>query len=570
MNEPAHPENPSQSEQQRLRIEQLEQQLLELSLQNRQLQQQVNGLTSRADKLDEVREMAAIGVYELDHISGKFQANDELGWLLGCESSALDSWQKFIAFLSPEMAEVLESQVNASLNEQLMLELDIDVTHANGEQKYFKHHMKHFYAANGLPLSSVGLLQDLTVERRTLAELRQANHAAQAASVAKTQFLATMSHEIRTPMNAILGFTELLKHDRSLTLKQQRAVDTILQSGQHLLTILNSILDMAKIEAGKLELLALPFNLHRLLLHVQSVFTGLAEQKQLQFECDIAQNVPQWVVGDEGKVRQILYNVLGNAMKFTLQGGVRLSAYVIACHEDAVQIGLRVVDSGIGIAQQQLSAIFEPFHQVDGANQTTTGTGLGLSISSQLAKLMQGEIAAHSTLGQGSEFTISLVLAVSQELAKQASRSQPVGLTDDSIRPSVLVVDDQAFNRELLHTILTDLALPTTTAEDGEQAIAHWQAEQPDLILMDIMMPKLDGIHAMQQIRAASGGKQVPIVAITASALGDEVLKIYQAGFDAVLIKPVQYQQLLHTLAQQTGVSLRYESEQDCDTHQVS
>jgi signal transduction histidine kinase/DNA-binding NarL/FixJ family response regulator len=410
-------------------------------------------------------------------------------------------------------------------------------------------------------------------------ELAQARDAAEAANHAKSAFLAQMSHELRTPLNGILGYAQILKRQR-LAPDAINGLTIIQQSGEHLLTLINDILDLAKIEAGKLELNLTPLHLPSFLDGIVGIVRARAQAKQLTLVFKISPSLPDWVQADETRLRQVLLNLLGNAIKFTDTGQLTLrvsaareasdleleagqAAHIVGIKPlGAGLIRFEVADTGAGIAPEQLERIFQPFEQVGELRRQAEGAGLGLAISRQLVRLMSGELYVTSAVGRGSTFWFEapVLLAETGKRAAAAHEREIAGY--HGLCRTVLLADDIASNRAVLHAMLEPLGFSVLEAEDGRQAIELAQQAHPDLILMDRHMPVLSGVEAVRRIRQIPDLRGVPIIATSASVSEADQALIRAAGYDDFLPKPIAWPRLLVQLAEFLQLEWLYASTQ--------
>jgi PAS domain S-box-containing protein len=427
---------------------------------------------------------------------------------------------------------------------------------------------------------NLGIGQDISDRKQKEIALQQAMEAAEAANLAKSIFLANMSHELRTPLNVILGFTQVMAHDSSLTTNQKEDLETIRRSGDHLLSLINDVLDLSKIEAGHCILEGKGFDLISLLHTLRTMMTERAKVKHLQLTFDIAPEVPQFIISDEQKLRQILLNLLSNAIKFTNRGSITLrvtsqeSNYKIYPAFSTPENGeplqhstvnpfqtlqFEVIDTGVGIDEKEQATIFDAFVQAEAGRKSVSGTGLGLTISRKLLDLMNGEMAVRSIPNLGSTFTFTIPICPTSGVnVPSAAQRRVVGLAPDQPQRRILVVDDQRENRLVLVRLLNQLGLEVREATNGQDAIQIWQDWQPDLTYMDIRMPGLDGYEATKQIRAMEHGQASIIIALTAQASQSDRDLALAAGCNDYISKPFQEETLFLKLKEYLGLEYLY------------
>ncbi len=412
------------------------------------------------------------------------------------------------------------------------------------------------------------------VEERT-AQLRQAKIAADSANRAKSEFLANMSHELRTPLNAILGFTQLLNRDRSINLKQGKVLNIINQSGEHLLTLINDVLEMSKIEMGSNTLNSSLCNLHSLLDSLQEMLGLKAASKGLNLIFDY-ESIPSHIYTDAPKLRQVLINLLGNAIKFTEQGKVKLKVSLVP-DSPPITLNFQVQDTGCGIASEELATLFEPFVQTQSGQKSQQGTGLGLTISQRFVQLMGGNIQVESKLGKGTKVQFAIQVQEAEALKVQEVQSQSsqqvVGLEANQPSYRLLVAEDTTVSRQLLMHLLKSVGFEVKGAANGQEALQIWDSWQPHLIWMDMRMPVIDGYEATKKIRAQQQAQlkseQSPIItkiiALTASAFDEERERVLAVGCDDFVSKPFQEESIFSKMALHLGVRYIYEAMEQPD-----
>lgn len=404
-----------------------------------------------------------------------------------------------------------------------------------------------------------GMLANLRASGRLLIE----KEAAERANKAKSLFLANMSHELRTPLNAILGFTQLMDRGRNLDDEQRRNLKTIERSGTHLLSLINDILDMSKIEAGRAELNPAPFDLHEMLQSLEGMFTVKAKEKGLTLIFDAAPDVPQYVIADEGKLRQVIVNLVGNALKFTEKGGATLRTRARPEAGGGSRLLFEVEDTGVGIAPDEIESLFQPFVQTRSGTASQEGTGLGLPISRTYVTLMGGSLQARSQPGKGSVFSFDVRVDAadqSQVTAPKPTR-RVIGLAPGQPMYRILIAEDRDSNRELLMKILEPLALEVRGVKNGAECVAMFESWQPHLIWMDMRMPVMDGYEATRRIKGSAKGQATVIIALTASAFEADRRLILSEGCDDFVRKPFVEDEIFQKLEAHLGLKFIAEEE---------
>jgi signal transduction histidine kinase/FixJ family two-component response regulator len=393
------------------------------------------------------------------------------------------------------------------------------------------------------------LQDEVQVRRRTEIELIQAKQAADAANRAKSDFVAHMSHELRTPLNGVLGCAQILRNDPALSPTQIEALDTLRQCGEHLLGLINEILDIAKIEAGRMDIERRDFSLRRLLQGLEHVFRPRAENKGLTFLLDADASLPEAVCADERKLRQVLMNLLGNAVKFTSRGKVALRV-TRAADASVERVRFEVEDTGPGIPPDRVGVLFEPFTQFDDQTSRHQGTGLGLAISQRLTQLMGGTLGVRNDFGRGCSFVLELELPEVQALPSTTGGIGDRVVTGYRGAPRrVLIVDDNAVDRKVLSGLLAPLGFECSDAVDGEDCLEQAARTRPDVVLMDISMPRLDGVATTRRLHARPDMAQLPVIALSTGVRDSDRDECLRAGCTAFVPKPLQVGVLLDALA---------------------
>ncbi len=468
--------------------------------------------------------------------------------------------------------------LNRSFLTGLEQSLEVRVPRADGD-RFFVTTVTPIKDATGAVVSAICSSKDISPRKHAEQALQEANRQlevalvragelavqAQEATRAKSRFLANMSHEIRTPLNAILGFSQLMRTDPDISPNQRQRVDTISRSGEHLLALLNDILELSKAEAGRQTLDPTTFDLHALFVDLTVMFRQATEAKHLTLETDGLDRVPQYVVADSLKLRQTLINLLGNAVKFTTTGGIKLRAWTeplgpsdppVAGQRSLVAV---VEDSGPGIGAEDLSRLFEVFEQTQKGHRTGHGFGLGLAISRQFARMMGGDVTVTSELGKGTAFRVEVLVMHGTASATSAPGDRDVLRLEPGQSPCrVLVVEDSADSRRLLVEMLGDVGFEVTEADDGIDGVAACLNQQPDLLLIDNMLPGIDGDEAIRRIRQSEGGARVKIIMVTADATPEARNRAMVAGAEDFVAKPFRRGEMFEKIRLLTGVRYAY------------
>ena len=476
--------------------------------------------------------------------------NKQMEALTGCTRDELIGAPFKDYFTDPDRA---EAGIKLVLGECKLTDYELTARARDGKETVVSYNASTFHDRDRKLQGVFAAARDVTERKRYEQSLQQANRA-------KSVFLANMSHEIRTPMNAILGFSQLMLRDQELTQRQCQYLETINRSGEHLLALINDILEMSKIEAGRTTLNLSTFDLPALLGDLEMMFRVRTNEKKLSFSVEMIGDVPQYIVTDINKLRQVFINVLGNAVKFTEQGGIGLSVQTDRDAATGASLRVEIKDTGPGISSDDQAKLFRHFEQTKTGQQTGTGTGLGLAISREFVRLMGGDITVNSQVGKGSVFIIRFPLNEGDAEAVQTREAprQVLRLQPGQKICRVLIADDVEDNRQLLAQLLAPVGFEIRLATNGAEAVREFEEWQPHLILMDFRMPVMDGREAIGRIRALPGGTEPRIIAVTASAMDENRVELMQIGANDFISKPFREAELFQKIHTHVGVEFVY------------
>lgn len=513
---------------------------------------QANGLLEKSQQsLLTAQRIACMGNWDWNIEDDILGWSEEIYRIFGIPPQSTDpTYQDFLKAVHPEDRQRVEEAVQQALNDLKTGTYDIEhrVVRPDGDVRQVHEKGRVFTGADGQPFRMVGTVHDITERKEMEQALRRAKIKAEGANRAKSEFLAHMSHDIRTPMNAILGAAELLE-DTELDEEQRKYVRMYSRAGEALLALINDILDLSKIEAGKLHLERIPFSPAEVVRNTASILELTAREKGLTWDVQIAPATPDQVRGDGDRLRQVLLNLLGNAVKFTEKGGVSL---ILERTGEGDGLSFAVEDTGIGIPPDRLGWIFEPFIQSEVATaRRYGGTGLGLSICQQLVALMGGALEVESAVDRGSRFSFTLPLSPVAMGAAATDDAPPALTANPEKQAKILIAEDAPENRMVLAGFLKSPRFRTTLAENGREAIEAFSYESYDLVLMDVEMPELNGVEAVRKIRqveAAGKRPPTPVIALSAHAMREYTDKMLDAGCDGYLSKPITKKRLLEEI----------------------
>ena len=457
--------------------------------------------------------------------------------------------------IHPDDRQTVAKEVAEAVDKQEAWTIQYRIVHRSGSVHWAGERGRAAYRDDGEVEYLDGVIIDITKEKKLESELTLARVQAEAANHAKSDFLSSMSHELRTPLNGVLGYAQILQRDKQLGSRQRENVDSIINCGDHLLSLINDVLDLSKIEAGRVDLDLGPCDLDKLIRSLADIVGERARVKGLEFRIEVSPEVPRGIMTDEAKLRQVLVNLLGNAVKFTETGSVILRA----SEAEKGKLHIEVIDSGVGMNATELKEIFDPFKQVE-AGKAAGGTGLGLAISQKLLEKMAGGIEVESKKGKGSTFRVIIPLEEINKADFEPSDFKSLNTAEEfALAPgeslNILVADDRQANRDILEQMLDDAGIDVVLADDGDTAIEALKTNDIDLVLLDVRMPRLNGIDAVRQIRSDEELKDTTVIAVTASVFPEFQDKAIEAGFNDFLPKPFRTSELMKKIRDFTKVT---------------
>ncbi|MEQ9625594.1 PAS domain S-box protein [Coleofasciculus chthonoplastes] len=536
--------------------------------------QQMEAALQESEQRYELATRAAkVGVWEWNLETNEFYIDPTIKAILGySETEIANNFNHWITSIHPDDQSTFLTETQAHLaGKTSEYRLEHRMMHKDGSIRWIVVRGQAIRDAQGKDIRMVGTNTDITERKLAEIALQEAKEAADAANRAKSTFLANMSHELRSPLNAILGFAQLMSNSVTLPRQYQDNLRIIHHSGEHLLTLINQVLDLSKIEAGRITLTETTFNLHHLLREVEDMFRLKVNEKGLQLHFHGVADVPPTIQTDEIKLRQVLINLLSNAVKFTAAGSVVVTVAQQRTNDDGrMTLHFEIKDTGCGIAADELESIFEAFVQSQSGVKSQSGTGLGLPITRKFIQLMGGKITVKSQISQGTTFTFDIQAKetnLTSITPKNTSR-RVIALAPNHPHYRILIVDDQVENRQLLMQLLNPLGFELQEASNGEEAIEIWQNWQPDLILMDLRMPGMDGYAVTQHIRqrrdvACYVSTSPIIIALSASVIEEERLKALEVGCADFIAKPFHESDLFAAIRQHLGVSFIYDEPEE-------
>jgi PAS domain S-box-containing protein len=561
--------------------EELHQAKNDLEISSLSLEKMVSDRTeelSRSERrLAKAQRIAHLGNWDWNIPLSNFTCSDETFRIFGVHPDQFDmTYDAFLNVIHPDDREMVEDAFQAALYEKNNYNIDYRIVLPNDSERVVHTEGQVTYDRSGQPVQMIGIIQDITNRKRAMLELEKAIMAAEAANCAKSEFLANMSHELRTPLNAILGFSQLMKRDSGTSSEQLKYLETIGRSGEHLLALINDVLEFSKIEAGRTILNQEDFDLYRLLQSIEEVFRLRVQEKGLNLAFELGNDLPKYIHTDQSKLRQILINLLGNAVKFTKIGSITLRVtnmgHAKPMQNNTCVLHFEVADTGIGISSEEQEQIFDAFFQSDRQQSCQEGTGLGLSISQRFADMMGSGLKVDSQAGKGTTFTFDVLAGLAQDakIMSNQFKRMVIGLETGQPLFRLLVVEDDENSRNLMVKLLRSVGFEVKQAVNGRDAITIWEKWQPHLIWMDIRMPVTDGFEAIETIRSkmkkSPYGVDTKIIALTASAFEEDRVKVMKHGATDFVRKPFRESDIFQIMEKHLGVRYRYR-EGDPSTH---
>ena len=505
-------------------------------------------------------ETAEEGIWLLDPTGKTIFANGKMANILGIEENTLKQ-SKLWNFLASHEDKIKARNYLEALRQGSHIPQDLRLIRSDGKALWMLTNGTSIVDDNGQHTGTLCMLTDVTARKHSEEELKIAKRKAEVANQAKSEFLANMSHELRTPLNGILGYAQILSHSQTLTEKEHNGVQVIYQCGSHLLTLINDILDLSKIEARKLELIPTAVDLPMLLNSVVELCKIRADEKNLELIYRPSPQLPISVMVDDKRLRQVLINLLGNAIKFTNQGAVTLKVDVLMTNQMQTSLCFQVIDTGVGIDQEHLSRLFHKFEQVGNRHKQSEGTGLGLSISQRIVQLMGSIIQVQSQISEGSEFSFTVNLPLTQSHTQPVAslrKCQIIGYTGS--RRQILIVDKQWENRAVLKSLLESVDLDVVTANNGQEAIEQLHSRHPDLVITDVVMPDVEGLDIVEYIRSSKKLKQTKVIVLSTSVPQGYQQKALMLGIDDFLSQPMNENHLLEAISTHLNLEWIYET----------
>ncbi len=534
------------------------------------IKQKNRELMDTKEELERARQLGNLGVWEFDLINDRLTWSDEVYTIFELDKATFKpSYDAFLNIVHPDDRDKVRTTYEKSLRTGEKCQMIHRIVTGQNRIKWIEEHGRAEFDDAGQLTLSVGTVYDISVQKEAEEKLKEAMAETKKANLAKSVFLSNMSHELRTPLNAILGYAQIFADDQTLNEKQQSGIKTIRDAGNHLLMLINDILDLSKIEAGKLELFTQHVVLKKFLQSLCDIIRNRCAQKKILFRYEPDKDLPDIIVADEVRLRQILLNLLSNAAKFTDKGYCLFAVKAESLAEEKTRLTFIVEDSGPGIAKESQKEAFEPFKQLGERLKYAEGTGLGLSISLQLATLMEGTLSLISPVhednvpeyGSGSRFVFTAVVETCAMHSHEKYLEPDAAYSLEAFEPgtkTILIVDDRPSNRAVLKDTLEPIGFIINEASDGKDVQAACERQLPDLILMDLVMPGVDGFTAIRELQKTDRYAHIPVVAVTASLINQASLKqrCKKVGFKGFLPKPFAKPDLLKILADLLNLNL--------------